>query len=111
MTHLLSGFFKLLRSARLPNSSAKAPSIIDFPAPVSPVIIDKSSSNVRVTSSISAKFLIDSEFSKSFYFLQGLKIRENFLPATKNMGYVKRVGFPVSHYDGCDAFMVSLRAQ
>src|SRR5699024_3967982 len=99
------------RSARLPNCSAKAPSIIDFPAPVSPVIIDKSSANVRVTSSISAKLLIAIEVSRSYYFIQGLKIRENFLPATKNTGYVKWVGFPVSHYDGCDAFMVSLRAQ
>ena len=41
MIHFSSLFFKEVKSALFPKTSPNAPKIIDFPAPVSPVIVEK----------------------------------------------------------------------
>jgi hypothetical protein len=40
MIHFSSLFFNELRSALFPNTKPNAPKIMDFPAPVSPVMIE-----------------------------------------------------------------------
>jgi hypothetical protein len=52
-----------VRSALFPKTNPKAPSNIDFPAPVSPVIIEKPSEKSIPNLSIKAKLLIESEAS------------------------------------------------
>ncbi len=41
ITHFLLVFFKVEESALFPKTNPRAPSKIDLPAPVSPVIIDR----------------------------------------------------------------------
>ena len=59
----------LFESARCPNNNPMAPKMIDFPAPVSPVITENPGCNSILSSSISVKFLIYNCCSISVYFL------------------------------------------
>ena len=52
--HFCVASFKLLKSARLPKINDKPPNNIDFPAPVSPVIIEKPSLKSTLRLSIKA---------------------------------------------------------
>jgi len=61
MTHFSSLFFKEVKSALFPNTNPNAPKRIDFPAPVSPVIIEKPFEKSIVSFSIKAKLLIESD--------------------------------------------------
>src|SRR6478736_3978538 len=63
MTHFSSLFLRDVRSALFPKTKPKAPRRIDFPAPVSPVIIENPSEKSIDNFSINAKFLIESEVS------------------------------------------------
>ena len=63
--HFLFLIFKELWSALLPNNSDKAPSIIDFPEPVSPVMILRPLEKLTSKSSINAKFLTDNDNNKT----------------------------------------------
>ena len=51
----------------MPKTNPKAPNKIDFPAPVSPVIIDNLSEKSIFSFSIKAKLFIESEASLFFY--------------------------------------------
>ena len=59
--HFSSLFFKEDKSALFPKTKPKAPKSIDFPAPVSPVIIEKPLEKSIFNFSIKAKFSIDSD--------------------------------------------------
>ena len=59
--HFSSLFFKEVKSARFPKTIPKAPNNIDFPAPVSPVIIEKPLEKSICNFSIKAKLLIESD--------------------------------------------------
>jgi len=52
--HFSSLFFKEVKSALFPKTNPKAPNIIDFPAPVSPVIIENPLEKSIVNLSIKA---------------------------------------------------------
>ena len=67
--HFKALFLILFKSALLPKTNERAPKIIDFPAPVSPVIDVSPEVKSTQTSSIRAKFFMDSLESK-FYFLK-----------------------------------------
>ena len=54
--HFVSLFLSEVKSARLPNAKPKAPRRIDFPAPVSPVIIENPEVNGIESFSMRAKF-------------------------------------------------------
>ena len=58
--HFKELFLILFKSALLPKTKAKAPNIIDFPAPVSPVIDVNPELNSTQISSIRAKFFMES---------------------------------------------------
>ena len=66
--HFSSLFLRELKSARFPKTKPKAPKTIDFPAPVSPVIIEKFSEKSIFSFSINAKFFMDSEVSNDLNF-------------------------------------------
>ena len=57
-------FLTLFKSALLPKANERAAKIIDFPAPVSPVIDVNPEVNSTHTSSIRAKFFMESFESK-----------------------------------------------
>jgi hypothetical protein len=59
-------FFSDDKSARLPRTNPKAPNNIDFPAPVSPVIMEKPEEKLMANLSINAKLFIESDVSMSF---------------------------------------------
>ena len=63
--HLDSLSFMTDKSARLPKIKPKPPNNIDFPAPVSPVIIENLSVKETSKASINAKFFIDNDCNKS----------------------------------------------
>ena len=68
ITHFFLSSFKLDRSALFPKINAKPPKRIDFPAPVSPVIIEKPSEKFTNKLSIRAKFFMESDVSINFCF-------------------------------------------
>ena len=66
--HFSAPCLMLFTSARCPITSPSAPSMMLFPAPVSPVITEKPERKSMSSSSISAKFLIYSCVSMSFFY-------------------------------------------
>ena len=54
-------FFKDVKSALLPKTNPKAPSKMDLPAPVSPVIVENPLEKSMDNFSIKAKFSIESD--------------------------------------------------
>ena len=64
LTNINKMSFKKFKSALFPRTKDKAPKIIDFPAPVSPVIEVRPESKETSIKSIIAKFEIESLFSK-----------------------------------------------